>query len=61
MKIYSEPGEGTTVRIYLPRLRADVPRTSELPTPRPVVRGGGSETILVVEDDDDVRSTRTNC
>ena len=55
IKIYSEPGEGTTVRIYLPRtLREEQiperPATSDFPD-------GGSETILVVEDDDDVRAT----
>jgi PAS domain S-box-containing protein len=55
MKIYSEVGHGTTVRIYLPRADtakpahgAAVASEEELP--------GGSETILVVEDDEGVRS-----
>lgn len=54
IKIYSEVGHGTTVRIYLPRIRQaeDVERTVD-----PGVTDGGNETILVVEDDDDVRST----
>ncbi|HYF57148.1 MAG TPA: ATP-binding protein [Salinarimonas sp.] len=53
--IYSEPGQGTTVKLYLPRYRgADevVDRAEpgmEQPPP------GSGETILVVEDDDMVR------
>ncbi|MEI4487394.1 response regulator [Frigidibacter sp. MR17.14] len=54
VKIYSEPGHGTTVRLYLPRsLEAE---DVEVNAPRePVV--GGTETVLVVEDDEDVRAT----
>src|SRR5579872_4097553 len=54
VKIYSEVGEGTTVKLYLPRHRGadDIAgggeETRELP------RGRG-ETVLVVEDDPDVR------
>ncbi|NNM77811.1 response regulator [Sphingomonas sp. ID1715] len=54
IKIYSEVGEGTTVKLYLPRVlqTEDVlADTSNVP-----VRGG-TETVLVVEDDDDVRET----
>jgi CheY-like chemotaxis protein len=54
VKIYSEPGHGTTVRIYLPRVREE----EDLETL--VDAGpfkGGEETVLVVEDDEDVRST----
>ena len=59
IKIYSEPGEGTTVRIYLPRLRADFADVV-LPTIIETdVRAGASETILVVEDDEDVRQHST--
>ncbi|ADO72250.1 response regulator [Stigmatella aurantiaca] len=54
IKIYSEVGHGTTIRIYLPRtFQAEV----SLPE---IVTGpveGGSETILVVEDDAEVRAT----
>jgi PAS domain S-box-containing protein len=54
VKIYSEIGQGTSVKIYLPRVRED----EDLPTgPELVEAGGGSETILVVEDDEEVRST----
>ena len=54
VKIYSEPGHGTTVRIYLPRAR----QQEDVETP--IAAGpatGGTETVLVVEDDADVRST----
>lgn len=55
VRIYSEPGEGTTVKLYLPRATAhDVDAA-------PLIRDvrstdGGSETILVVEDHDDLRA-----
>ena len=54
VKIYSEVDEGTTIKIYLPRAQAadSVIRESELP----VVGSRGNETILVVEDEADVRS-----
>lgn len=53
MKIYTETGEGTTVRLYFPRVYAR-PSDDERKAadPRPV---GGNEHILVVEDDDLVR------
>jgi PAS domain S-box-containing protein len=55
VKIYSEPGAGTTVRIYLPRLySADAPLPSE-PAAK-VAQAGHAETILAVEDDPDVRA-----
>ncbi len=54
IKIYSEPGQGTTVRIYLPRVREAEDVAAEVAA-GPVT--GGSETVLVVEDDDDVRDT----
>ena len=52
--IYSEPGQGTTVRVYLPRSMASEDREIAV-TSGPVE--GGTETVLVVEDDDDVRHT----
>jgi signal transduction histidine kinase/CheY-like chemotaxis protein len=54
VKIYSEPGEGTTVKIYLPRLLRD--SAEPKPPAREVPGGHAGETILVVEDDPDVRA-----
>jgi PAS domain S-box-containing protein len=52
-KIYSEVGHGTTVRLYLPRLTNESLKSdSAAVTP---ARKGGGETILVVEDNPDVR------
>ena len=55
--VYSEPGIGTTFRIYLPRSRTLDTETEER---RSDTISGGSETILVVEDDDDIRTTVTS-
>jgi PAS domain S-box-containing protein len=55
VKIYSEVGEGTTVKIYLPRFHS-ASDEAEDEAVRPVARGKRSETILVVEDDKDVRN-----
>ena len=54
VKIYSEPGQGTTIKIYLPRHFGEGTESAvERPaTPEPTV----SETILVVEDDASVRA-----
>ena len=54
IRIYSEPGHGTGVKIYLPRtLMAEAADEEELSG----VVTGGSETVLVVEDDVGVRAT----
>jgi CheY-like chemotaxis protein len=54
IKIYSELGHGTTIRLYLPRSRQ--PEDAET-SDEGVTTTGGSEVVLVVEDDDAVRST----
>jgi PAS domain S-box-containing protein len=55
IKIYSELGSGTCVKLYLPRDNSDVMRSVEA-TPRSQVSAlGQGEKILVTEDDDDVR------
>jgi PAS domain S-box-containing protein len=48
--IYSEPGLGTTVRIYLPSMRAEAASLSTEESGVEMSRGRG-ETILVTEDD----------
>ena len=55
IKIYSELGQGTCVKIYLPRLSGAPkvePSVEQMSTPEAAFE----ETILVVEDDDDVRA-----
>jgi CheY-like chemotaxis protein len=54
VKIYSEPGEGTTVKIYLPRLLDETKETSLQETGVSGMSTG--EIILVVEDDEEVRT-----
>ena len=51
MSVYSEPGRGSTFRVYLPRI--DGVDEDSLLEPRPRARGG-AETIAVVEDDEQV-------
>jgi signal transduction histidine kinase len=50
----SEPGHGTSVRIYLPRSDGE-PTAADAHAIAPLL--GGLETILVVEDEEDVRSS----
>jgi CheY-like chemotaxis protein len=54
INLYSEVGHGTTIKIYLPRsLQAEVVATETVTAPVE----GGTETLLVVEDDPEVRAT----
>jgi PAS domain S-box-containing protein len=55
VKIYSEVGEGTTIKIYLPRLVGGKDH-DDIERPAEAELGVGDETVLVVEDDDDVRA-----
>ena len=54
LKIYSEPGQGTSVKVYLPRSLAQE-TTPSRPASRVTVTG--RETVLLVDDDDIVRAT----
>ena len=59
MKIYSEVGLGTTVKLYLPRLLSEEGGVAVPEAAAPVPRSANAQTILVVEDDDDVRANTT--
>ena len=56
VRIYSEPGEGTTVKIYLPRYLGEAVEeaASEIQTSKPTALAQG-ETVLVVDDEVVVR------
>jgi two-component system, NtrC family, sensor kinase len=56
IRIYSEVGEGTAVKIYLPRSYAGAAREAKSPANGPDSPVGSLETVLVVEDDAEVRS-----
>jgi two-component system cell cycle sensor histidine kinase/response regulator CckA len=51
--VYSEVGQGTTLKIYLPRAQEAAEVSAEKAAP---VTAAGTETVLVVEDEGDVRS-----
>jgi CheY-like chemotaxis protein len=49
----SEPGVGTTFTVYLPRFEAETPAAES--EPAPAVEAGGSEVVLLAEDEQVVR------
>ncbi|MDZ4184947.1 MAG: PAS domain-containing protein, partial [Desulfuromonadales bacterium] len=53
INVYSEPGMGTTFRIYLPLITAKISEEFQTPEEASV---GGTETILLAEDDEYVRA-----
>jgi signal transduction histidine kinase len=54
--VYSEPGQGATFKVYLPATAQEVTQPAAAPAPR---RVEGTETILVAEDQPEVRSIVT--
>jgi len=59
VKIYSEPGHGTTLKLYLPRFHG--PEDAAVATVRQVAgEARGTETVLVVEDDERMRACLSN-
>ena len=56
--VYSEPGHGSTFKIYFPAVSEDVSRVAT-----PLASGDlrGAETVLLVEDDDAVRELAYSC
>lgn len=55
VRIYSEPGQGTTVKIYLRRLLNASEDDIATDTPPVMPLSDGQETVLVVEDEESVR------
>lgn len=53
VEVFSEPGEGTMFKIFLPAHRSDH-ETASIPRPPQPARGG-HERVLLVEDDPDIR------
>jgi PAS domain S-box-containing protein len=54
ISVYSEPDKGTTFKVYLPQIDAKV-ESSVIPSGESIVRFG-TETVLLVEDEDMVRN-----
>ena len=52
LSLYSEPGRGTSIKLFLPRAAAE--RQAAV-APRPAALPGGRERILVAEENDEVR------
>ena len=52
--VYSEPGRGTTVKVYLPRVAGEAEPAA--PAPEQQELRGGQETVLLVEDSAPVRA-----
>lgn len=59
VKIYSEEGLGSAVIVYLPRFDGDAGPSGTVESERRTERGSASETVLVVEDDERVRTFST--
>ena len=57
--VYSEVGKGTTFRLYLPRLANDVELSQPSAMPEALLRG--TETVLLVEDEEPLRSLVRTC
>lgn len=56
VEVYSEVGEGTTVKVYLPRATTTEAARPEADDPDAEALDGGNERVLVVEDEPEVRN-----
>ena len=54
IRAYSEPGEGTAIKMYFPRMHSAGEPAPVINSRRKII--GGTETVLVVEDNDNVRN-----
>jgi hypothetical protein len=52
INVYSEPGKGTTFKIYISVIKPEFKEAESIVLPAPK---GGTETILIAEDDAEVR------
>jgi CheY-like chemotaxis protein len=55
VRIYSEEGQGTTVKMYLPRHHGEVPDAIAVPEPLETPKAEDGETVLIVDDEPTVR------
>ncbi len=55
VRLYSEVGVGTTVRLYLPRYYGEAIAAEEAKPTMPVPRAGAGETVLIVDDEPTIR------
>jgi PAS domain S-box-containing protein len=55
--VYSEPGRGSTFKVYMPRSQRMLPDVQAAPAGAEAL--GGTETVLVVDDQDDIRKVAT--
>jgi CheY-like chemotaxis protein len=55
VRLYSEVGQGTTVRIYLPRYRGETEQEEEPARPELTPQAEAGETVLIVDDEPTVR------
>jgi len=60
VRLYSEIGEGTTVRLYLPRHRGPAEIQEEAPRLEQAPRAAAGETVLIVDDEPSVRMLVTD-
>jgi PAS domain S-box-containing protein len=60
VQVDSQPGEGTSIQIYLPRLPDDAEESEPLDDTLAANESKGTETVLVVEDDDAIRGYCTD-
>jgi CheY-like chemotaxis protein len=56
LKIYSEEGSGTTVKIYLPRV-LETGQPAPVEAEKPNLTGYAGQTVFLIEDNEDLRTT----
>jgi CheY-like chemotaxis protein len=55
VRLHTEAGVGTTMRVYLPEVAGDVPVAAAGPAARPATIDGVGRTVLLVEDEPELR------